>query len=372
MFKIKTNQFDTYFFLFTCVIILSVSGCKKKSTRINIPTDYKPVKILRFERDLFAVDTNDLQNGLRNVYKKYGQFYISFAREMLQFKPYPDDSLFIRPMSMVVTYRPFRNLQKTVDSSFGEMKEISEQLGLANAIYKQEFPKATEPEYITFVSEYSFGNVTFDHLIGIGLDMFMNDKLAKNYRALEFPEFMIKKLRKEYVVPNTVKSLGISRFEEETARDKRFIATMIFEGKIRYFMQSLMPDAPDSIIMGYSAKQMQWCYDNEGEMWAHFMEKNLLYKDNQQEYMRYFNDGPFTSADGVPNESAPAVAVFTGWQIVKKYMDENPNITLQQLMFEKDFDKILKGSKYRPCFLFFLSFTVCKYTKIKIFNNLKI
>jgi hypothetical protein len=37
-----------------------------------------------------------------------------------------------------------------------------------------------------------------------------------------------------------------------------------------------------------------------------------------------------------------------GWQIVRKYMEENPNITLQQLMSERDAEKILRASGYKP------------------------
>jgi hypothetical protein len=83
-------------------------------------------------------------------------------------------------------------------------------------------------------------------------------------------------------------------------------------------------------------------------MWTHIIEKELLFKDEPSQFMRYFNDGPFTSADGVPAESAPAIGAWTGLQIVNSYMAENPQMTLKQLMEERDFDKILKLSRYRP------------------------
>ncbi len=349
MVKSKLNKLFAIFGLCTVVVIMLSVGCKKQTPHVKIPDHYEPVTIARFEKDLFGIDTNAVENGLINLHQKYGTFYLSFARDLMDMKNRDgSDSFFIKPLSMLCKYTPFRDLQKQVDSSFGDMHDISDQLGLANAIYKQEFPKRVTPKYVTFISEYSYANVTYDNLICIGLDMFMNDKFAHYYRALEFPEFMIRKLCKDYVVPNTIKALGISQFEDQNSKDKRFIATMIFEGKVRYFMQSLLPNTPDSIILGYTTSQMDWCLKNEGEMWAHFIEKDLLYKDDQQSFMKYFNDGPFTSADGVPAESSPAIGVYAGLQIVKKYMHENPKLTLEELMNEKDFDKILKQSKYRP------------------------
>lgn len=348
MFKINRNNLSVLFILFTLVMLTACNGCKKHTPLVKIPDKYEPAAILRFERELFSMDTNNVEAGLRKLYDKYGIFYISYAHDLMAMKEDNEDPLYLIPLSMLVKYQPFRTLQKQVENTFGDMKDISGELGLANAIYKQEFPKNSTPHYITFISEYAYANVTYDSVMCIGLDMYMNREFGKLYRAMEFPEFMIKKLSKEYIVPNTIKALGISRYEEQTAKDKRFLATMIFEGKIRYFMQALLPNTPDSLIMGYSASQLDWCYKNEGEMWAHFVEKDLLYKDQQSEYMRYFNDGPFTSADGVPPESSPGIGVFAGWQIVKKYMHENPEVTLDELMNDTDFNKILKLSKYRP------------------------
>ena len=41
-------------------------------------------------------------------------------------------------------------------------------------------------------------------------------------------------------------------------------------------------------------------------------------------------------------------AAWLGWQIVRKYMEENPKVTLAQLMAEKNAQKILTESKYKP------------------------
>jgi hypothetical protein len=176
----------------------------------------------------------------------------------------------------------------------------------------------------------------------------MNKRYAEYYRAYEFPEFMIRKLQPEYIAPNAIKALAISKYESQSTKDKRFLATMIVEGKVRYFTKALLPNLHDSILMGYTVTQLKWSSENEPQMWTHFIEKKLLYKNEPSQFMRYFNDGPFTSADGVPPDSAPMIGTWAGLQIVRSYMRENPNVTLKELMEETNFDKILKLSKYRP------------------------
>ncbi len=344
---IKFKGIKNHLFFFALLFIGSCNGCKEKPMRI-FSGEPVEVNLLRFERDLFDINPAEAEKGLLDLHKKYRHFYRSYARDILAMQENENDTLFLKPMSMVIAYEPFKTLQKSIDSTFGDLSEIKTELGKAMGIYKTQFPNYRVPDFVTFLSEYGYATVNYDTLIGIGLDFYMNQTHYAYYKALEFPEYMIKKLQKEYIIPNTVKAVAIGQYEEQTYRDKRFLAMMIFEGKVRYFAKALLPQTQDTLILGCTAKQLQWCYDNEPEMWAHYIEKELLYKNEPSQFIRYFNDGPFTSAEGVPAESAPAIGAWTGLQIVIRYMNNYPEITLQQLMEETDFDKILKLSKYRP------------------------
>ncbi|MES2560007.1 MAG: hypothetical protein V4590_09720 [Bacteroidota bacterium] len=306
------------------------------------------MKLKRFDRELFAINPQQTEEGVLALYKKYGAFYRSYAHDVLNMPDDPNDSLFVKPMQQLLTYKPLVELEHTVDSMYSNVSDIEADLSHAMSVYKQEFPKATIPSFVTFISEFGYANITYDSLICIGLDMYMNKRYADYYRAYEFPEFMIRKLQREYIAPNAIKALAISKYESQSSKDRRFLATMIVEGKVRYFTKALLPELPDSVLMGYTATQLKWSTENEPQMWTHFIEKKLLYQNEPSQFMRYFNDGPFTSADGVPPESAPMIGTWAGLQIVRSYMRENPDVTLKELMEETNFDKILKLSKYRP------------------------
>jgi hypothetical protein len=334
--------------LCTSSLLISCNGCKNETQHEIIAREKISIDIQRFDNELFAIKPSQIEDGVQKLYQKYGSFYLSYAHDILNMPEDKNDSLYTKPMKMLLEYKPLVELHQSVDSMFGEMNEIKTDLSNAMSIYKQEFPDQKIPVFITFISEFGYANITYDSMICIGLDMYMNKRYLAYYRAYEFPEFMIRKLQPEYIVPNTIKSMAIAKYENQSSKDNRFLATMITEGKVRYFTKSLIPSLHDSILMGYTAKQLEWSQQNEPQMWTHFIEKNLLFSNEPTRYMRYFNDGPFTSADGVPPESAPMIGTWAGLQIVRKYMKENPNITLQQLMDETDVDKILKLSKYRP------------------------
>ena len=59
----------------------------------------------------------------------------------------------------------------------------------------------------------------------------------------------------------------------------------------------------------------------------------------------YVQDGPKTEEMG--DDSPGYIGLFIGWRIVEKYMDENPKVTLEQLM-QTDPRKIFEESKYKP------------------------
>ena len=121
---------------------------------------------------------------------------------------------------------------------------------------------------------------------------------------------------------------------------------MIYDGKILYFLNSIMPDTPDSITTGYTSVQLNWCGANEKNTWSFFIDQKMLFSSDQNQIAKFMNDGPTTN--GFPKESPGAIGKWLGWRIVQAYMKKNPAGTLEQLMNNNDYKKILLESKYKP------------------------
>ena len=121
---------------------------------------------------------------------------------------------------------------------------------------------------------------------------------------------------------------------------------LIFNGKILYFLDAMFPNDEDSLKIGFSKSQLDFCRRNESKTWSFFIENKLLFNSNSNDYDKYISDGPTTN--GFPRESPAMMGVWVGWQIVKKFMSENKNVSLNQLMNENDYQKILNLSKYKP------------------------
>ncbi|MBK1440145.1 hypothetical protein JHJ32_09125 [Parapedobacter sp. ISTM3] len=74
-----------------------------------------------------------------------------------------------------------------------------------------------------------------------------------------------------------------------------------------------MPDVADSLKIGYTGQQWAWANRFERDIWAWFLQENLLYEADYNRIQKYLGEAPFTPELGEQNESAPKLGVFIGW-----------------------------------------------------------
>ena len=90
---------------------------------------------------------------------------------------------------------------------------------------------------------------------------------------------------------------------------------------------------------------MKSCYKNEAVIWELFVQNDLLQSIDNNIIKNYVGEGPKTQELG--EDSPGNIGSFVGWQIVKKYMDKNPSISLPQLM-KTPAEELFQKAKYKP------------------------
>ena len=165
-----------------------------------------------------------------------------------------------------------------------------------------------------------------DGYVGIGLDLFLGAD-SRFYPALieNYPHYVSRRFTPDNIAPRVAEGIAREDMFPENDDDKSLLAKMIYNGKIMYFMDEVLPDVADTTKIGYTGKQAikQWCKDFEPMIWGYFLEQNLLYESDYQKIQMYVSEAPFTPGLGEKNESAPKLGIWTGWQIVRQYMDSN-------------------------------------------------
>lgn len=346
----KALQFIDSFNKNSKIFLVGLSICFLASCGNNSPistqaNDVEHITIKRFEQDLVPIDTVQItETHFSNLAKKYNEFYFGFCENTLGILPETKDPYYAQALTGFVKYPSIQMLKHEIDSIYPNLNELEDGISVAMARYKTEFPKAKAPQFVSYLSEFTEAHCAYDSIIGIGLDMYLGKDYP--YYPAEFPDFMRKKMTKDYILTNTLKAMAISNFDTQL-KDKRFLAYMLFEGKVRYFVKKLMPELADTLVFGYTKSQMDWCNESEGQIWGFIIDKKLLYNKNPNDYMRLLTDAPFTSAEGVPQESAPMLGVYCGYKIIENYVDKT-GASLEEIMNNNNWDEILKESAYRP------------------------
>lgn len=124
------------------------------------------------------------------------------------------------------------------------------------------------------------------------------------------------------------------------------LTEIIHEGKLKYFEKCMLPDTPDWLIFGFTPDQLNFCRDQESQMWDYLVEHNFLFSTDRLIIRKLTGEAPFTSF--FTNESPGRAAVWLGFRIVESYMMNTRGVTMEELMMNTDIQGILNGAKYAP------------------------
>lgn len=334
-----------YLFFLICVLLVS---CKRKD-KIDVSGIDLNIKIERFDHDFDGFRGSNYPTKAAQLYRHYGIFYPDFIERILNAGSIKDTAYFAN-LRQVFAAKSYIDLKHEVDSVYPNLDKQEAELTDAFKHIKYFYPQKRLPHIYAYFSGFQAQSSIGNNYFAIGLDLFLGSN-SKFYPALieEFPHYISRRFTPDNMVPRVIESMTREdMFEEQADDDRTLLSRMIYNGKIMYFMDQVLPDVPDSTKIGYTNQQLKWCADNQANIWGYFLEDNLLYESDYQKIQKYLTEAPFTPGLGDHNNSAPKLAVWTGWQIVKQYMDSNPKVSLQQLMTERDEQKILAQSKYRP------------------------
>ncbi len=345
IYNVKFHQSYLFFLFVPAFFSLLLVSCTQ-STKPDVSEIHLDVKIARFDKDLYAGKANSLDKTNEFLTKKYDVFYDDYVHRMVGNFDYTNEQI----LTTLYKDSAYTDLNKEVDNVFKDITPIEKDLSESFKYILHYYPKAKVPRFISFVSGFAVQTPIGDNYMGIGLDMFMG-KDSKFYKAIvqSVPTYLSRRFTPEYIVPRIAETYAREELFHERDEDRTLLSKMIYNGKILYFMDEVLADiVPDSVKIGYTQKHLDWCKMFESDIWAYYLQNNLLFETDYQKIQVFLAEGPFTPGLGEKNESAPKLGIWTGWQIVRKYMQENKEVTLQQLMAEKDAQKILNLSKYKP------------------------
>ncbi len=124
------------------------------------------------------------------------------------------------------------------------------------------------------------------------------------------------------------------------------LSAMLYEGKLLAYLDRVFPRTPDSLKIGYTDAQITWAEANQAPAWDMLVTEELLFSHRGGDVNRLTGESPSTK--GMGSESPGRMGTWVGWQIVRAYLDRNPQTTLDELFAIQDPQVFLEASRWKP------------------------
>jgi hypothetical protein len=333
------------FLVYLSVLLLLIfSSCGGNHLKVDVTNVVIPeVKINRLEQDIFTIDTTNIKTATEKLQTKYGHFYSSFIAQIINNGGLRDSSYLFR-IKQFISDRDMHEAYTQCEKKYANLDFLNEQLTETFKHFKYYFPKRNLPKPITMMSGFNFSVVMMDSTLALGLEMYLGSN-NQFYQMLTLPHYKTAFMNKDNIVPDAVHAWLMTEFPYNMNKID-FLSEITYMGKIMYLTDALLPNVHDSLKIQYTQPQFDYCKQNEFNIWSYFAAQKLLYNTDQAEIMKFTTEGPFTSA--FSKEAPPRIGHWIGWQIIKQFMKNNPDVSIEQLMKETDAQKILSKAKYKP------------------------
>ncbi|MBM3435144.1 MAG: hypothetical protein FJY07_02875 [Bacteroidetes bacterium] len=325
----------------SCSLLILIFSASCRSGNDRFITDIKlpvieQVKILRYEQALFSINRSHLKEELLRIQPNFRMFLDGDLNDTLN-------------LSRIANFLDDTLLQHTFSDcrkAFDDITWLETELTQAFAHYHYYYPDRALPDVYTYISGFDYENPVMlleNHLL-IAVDMYLGDTYLR-YKNLGLPGYIIHRFNPEYVVSDCVKELATT--ENDPRQSGTYLLDlMLAEGKQMWFCKAMIPEIHDSILLDYSAENLQWLEKHEPEVWAFMIENKMLYSQDLQNIKKLIGEAPFTSYFG--NDSPPRLGRYIGWKIIESYMNRNPEVSLQELLRSFNAQEILNQSGYKP------------------------
>tara|TARA_R110000868_G_scaffold98572_5_gene271328 strand:+ start:84 stop:1118 length:1035 start_codon:yes stop_codon:yes gene_type:complete len=330
--RMKAYPKSLLFFMSLLMLSFLFQSCDNEKdidlSTIKIETDIK-----RFDRAFFTMDTLNFTQNLAALEQDYPPFFSAKTEEVF-WRNQRKDELQLKLFSQT-------------EKLFGDMEKEQAEL---NQIFKRfyyYFGQEKQFEVYSYISrlDYDYPIIVAPPYCFIGLDMYLGEN--NDYYA-SLPNYLQFERQAQFLLRDVAFALAENTFGLQVDENK-LLNAMIYYGKLLYVTEKLCPFLREDELMVYPPMKMEFCEEHERDMWVYFIENGVLFKSDAELQRRFIDVAPFSKFRTDTDPQTPGgVGRWFGYKIVSAYMEENPDLSLKQLLQEQDAAKILKLSNYKP------------------------
>jgi hypothetical protein len=334
-------------FIFSFIVLTLLISCNSNSDTPDVSNIKIDLPVERFEKDFFALDSSQMQAGFDKLQKQYPTFSNIYFAHILNADPrWTNDSLYNYSYGFIDSYK---FVFDSVNNVFKDFAPYKKELEKGMQYVKYYFPDYDAPsKIITYIGPLDgYGDILDEDALIVGLQHHLGADFSgyqMPWVVQTYPTYISNRFIPATISVNAFKNIVLDMYPENS-EDKSLLIQMVEKGKRLFLLNHFLPFKEDFLLIGYTKEQFEESKKHENVIWDLFIQNNFLQTIDINIIKNYIGESPKTQVLG---ESAPGnIGSFTGWQIVKKYMEKFPKTTVKQLM-EMNPETLFEKTKYKP------------------------
>jgi hypothetical protein len=329
--------------LFLFFIMAIGIGCQPKPIDPAKSAPKYPIQVQKFDSAFFEMDTISAHKSLQALMIKYPDFTEDFITKILMIKTVGDT----QPIKAF--YRAYLPVYKEVKkaNAMRIAMPIMEE-GFSHLHYF--FPKyPLTHQVLTFVGPFeSYGNIVIKDAVAVGLQMHLGPNsnwYFSDHIQTIYPTYLSRSFTPENMGVNSVANIVndiVPQMDTGT-----LLTRMIETGKRQYILNACLPSLHDTVLFGYTKKQLNAVSQETSAIWNYIVDNKLTDSKDLALIGSLMREGLNNEVFG---EAFPSnVGKYIGYQIVERWMQQKQqkNTTMDALL-KMPADKIHAAAQYNP------------------------
>ena len=330
------------FVLLVGILMFFVFSKKKAEFEVDISKIELNIEIERFDKDFERFSKGDFYTQVAFMEKTYQEFFEVYNYEIIAIGG-ADNSAYLSYVNTFLNDFSVVQARKYVEKEYSKLDDVNEDLTYGFKHLKYYYPDVKIPRFVSFIAGFNQSVVLTEDFIGIGLDKYLGND-CELYDMLQIPDFSKSEMTREQIAIDVLSAWAEAEYPFYSDSEN-LLENMIYNGRKLYFLHSMFPNFKPERINKYTKEQLDFCEKFEREMWTTIVENKLLFSTDALTIKKFVGSAPFTY-QFVP-DGPPRTGNWLGFKIVCSYM-KNEDVSLEELMEEVDYQKILNLSKYNP------------------------
>lgn len=318
-------------------LLMILSSCTSNRLDVDISNTQVEQDFYYVDESLHELSLDELKTKHNQLSSSLDQLYVFEWQENLRMKN--SDSLY-KEIHDFYNSEYIQDLEMAKESLLPKVKDKEDDINTAFRYFKHHFKNSPFPYQIIFMNKLFSSVHCSDSAVTVALESYISpeNEVIKSIPNGQLYEWQRERMDIQYLERDILLSwIQVQLFDEI---DKQLAQHIVQAGKILYVLNATFPNADDRYILRYNEKDWNWAIENEQLTWGYLVKEQLLFKNNRRDKANFLNEGP--TSVGLPEESPDRMGQYLGYKMVKGFMHENKQVSLQDLL-TIDYNKILQS-----------------------------